>query len=81
MGRLRYLDDKIRRKEGKGRRRRGGERDGGGGGRKQGGQTLQGFAGTEWGRTEESAGRAVTGKTCVNRVITGFTSLGRVRMS
>ena len=47
--------------EKKGRRRSVGERDGAGGrGRKQGGQTLQGFAGTEWGRTEEAAGRAVT---------------------
>lgn len=73
----------IKYEEKKGREGEGGEgrEMGGCGGKKQGGQTLQGFAGAEWGRTEESAGRAVTGKTCVNRVIIGFTSLGRVRMS
>lgn len=34
-----------------------------------------------WGRGMEAAGRAMTGRTCVNKVIIALTSLESMRMS
>lgn len=36
---------------------------------------------SDWGRGMEAAGRAMTGRTCVNKVIIALTSLESMRMS